>query len=88
MLSDATSGLKCAAGRTRSSTFMKGLPPVVMLMAASVCCLIRDRKRSNASGVWSGRPVSGLRACRWRIAAPASAAANASSTISSGVTGR
>ena len=88
MLSEATSGLNRWAGFTRSSTFMKGLPPVVRFSAASVDCLIRGRKWANPSGVWSGLPVSGSRACRCRIAAPASAAPSAASTISSGVTGR
>ena len=88
MLSEATSGLKVAAGFTRSSTVMNGLPPVVMLITALVCCLMRGRKRAKASGVWSGRPFSGLRAWRCSTAAPASAAANASLTISSGVIGR
>ena len=32
MLSEATSGLKVAAGRTRSSIVMVGAPPVVMLI--------------------------------------------------------
>jgi len=59
-----------------------------MLMAAFVACLMRGRKRAKASGVWSGLPFSGLRACRCRMAAPASAAAIASLAISSGVIGR
>jgi hypothetical protein len=42
----------------------------------------------KTSGSWVGRPSSGSRACRWRIAAPASAAPIAASAISSGVTGR
>ena len=42
----------------------------------------------NRSGLWSGLPVSGSRACRWMIAAPASAAATASAVICSGVIGR
>ncbi len=67
---------------------MNGLPPVVMLIAALVCCLMRERKRPNASGVWSGRPLSGLRACRWITEAPASAAASELAMISSGVIGR
>jgi hypothetical protein len=50
--------------------------------------LMRGRKRPKASGDWSGRPVSGLRACRWTIAAPASAAPIAASAICSGVIGR
>src|SRR3954453_12165700 len=88
MFKDATSGLNSAAGFTRSSTRLYGPPPVVMLMAASVLALIRGRKGRNASGVWSGCPVSGSRACRCRMEAPASAAAIAWSAISSGVIGR
>ena len=57
-------------------------------MTQSVRCLITFRNGWKASGVWSGLPVSGLRACRWTIAAPASAAPMAASAISSGVTGR
>ncbi len=67
---------------------MNGLPPVVMLITALVCCFTRGRKRAKASGVWSGLPVSGSRACRWTIAAPASAAPTASAVIWSGVIGR
>src|SRR5207237_187481 len=62
--------------------------PVVMLMTASVRCLMTGRKRAKASGDWSGWPVIGFRACRWTIAAPASAASTAASAISSGVAGR
>src|SRR5690606_9002994 len=51
-------------------------------------CLMILRKGSKASADWSGWPVSGLRACRWTMAAPASAAPMAASAISSGVTGR
>ncbi len=46
------------------------------------------RNGSKASGLWSGRPSTGLRACRWTIAAPAYAAPSALSAISSAVTGR
>src|SRR4051812_41614960 len=45
------------------------------------------RNGANASGLWSGWPVFGLRACRCTIAAPASAASTAASAISCGVTG-
>src|SRR4051812_34388589 len=88
MLSEATSGLKVAAGSKRSSTVMPGAPPVVRFTTQPERCLMRGRKRAKASGVWSGLPVSGLRACRWTMAAPASAAPTAASAISSGVTGR
>ncbi len=88
MLSEATSGLKVAAGLTRSSAVMVGAPPVVMFTTTLERCLITLRKGAKASGVWSGRPSCGLRACRWTIAAPASAAPIAASAISCAVTGR
>ena len=88
MLSEATSGAKVAAGRTRSSTPMVGAPPVVMLITQSERCLMTWRNGAKASGRWSGRPVSGSRACRWTIAAPASAAPIAASAISCAVIGR
>src|SRR6185312_8251099 len=88
MLSDATSGLKVAAGFTRSSADMVGAPPVVMFTTTGERCLMTLRKGANASGDWSGRPSLGLRACRWTTAAPASAAPNAASAISCAVTGR
>ena len=50
MLRLATSGLKCAAGRTRSSTGMVGAPPVVMLITQLERCLITLRNGANASG--------------------------------------
>ena len=56
MLSEATSGLNVAAGLTRSWTVMYGAPPVVRFTTAFVDCLMRGRKRPNASGVWSGLP--------------------------------
>src|ERR1700674_5783405 len=40
MLSEATSGLKVAAGFTRSSIDMVGAPPVVMLITTLERCLI------------------------------------------------
>ena len=50
MLRLATSGLKVAAGRTRSSIVMVGAPPVVMLMTQLERCLITLRNGANASG--------------------------------------
>src|SRR4026209_2652928 len=88
MLSEATSGLKVAAGRTRSSIDMVGAPPVVMLMTALELCLITFRNGAKASGDWSGRPSLGSRACRCTTAAPASAAPIAASAISCAVIGR
>src|SRR5262245_34962670 len=73
---------------SRSSTAMVGVPPVVMLMTASVDCLMRGRNCMNTAGSPVGRPSCGLRACRCRIAAPASAAPMACSAIWSGVTGK
>src|SRR6185503_19103918 len=88
MLSEATSGLNVAAGRTRSSAVMVGAPPVVMFTTTLERCLITFRNGENASGDWSGRPSCGLRACRWTTEAPASAAPIAASAISCAVTGR
>src|SRR5881392_3701355 len=82
MLRLATSGLKVAAGLTRSSIDMVGAPPVVMLMTAAQRCLITFRNGANASGDWSGRPSFGSRACRCTTAAPIAASA-----ISLAVTG-
>src|SRR5438128_1587194 len=87
MLSEATSGLKVAAGRTRSSIAIVGAPPVVMLMTALELCLITLRNGRKASGDWSGLPSFGSRACRCTTAAPASAAPIAASAISLAVTG-
>src|ERR1035438_8703379 len=67
---------------------MVGAPPVVRLITQFERCFITFRKGANASGLWSGWPVLGLRACRCTIAAPASAASTAASAISCGVTGR
>ena len=50
MLSDATSGLKVAAGRTRSSAVMVGAPPVVMFTTTLERCLITLRNGAKASG--------------------------------------
>ncbi len=47
MLSEATSGLKVAAGRTRSSTVIQGAPPVVMFTMQSERCRITGRKREG-----------------------------------------
>src|SRR6266849_7978299 len=88
MLSEATSGLKVAAGRTRSSIDMVGAPPVVMFTTTFERCLITLRNGANACGDWSGLPSLGSRACRCTIAAPASAAPIAASAISLAVIGR
>src|SRR5205814_7286438 len=88
MLSEATSGLKCAQGFKRSSISIVGAPPVVMLITTLHAALIFFRNGSNASGRWSGRPSFGSRACRCTIAAPALCAPIAASAISSAVMGR
>ena len=49
MLSEATSGLKVAAGRTRSSIVIVMAPPVVMLTTQFERCLITLRNGANAS---------------------------------------
>src|SRR5664279_6432100 len=67
---------------------MVGAPPVVRLITQFERCLMIFRNGAKASGLWSGWPVLGLRACRCTIAAPASAASTAASAISCGVTGR
>src|SRR5712672_1570588 len=88
MLSEHISGESFITPARRSSTAMVGEPPVVMFTTASVACLMRGRNCMNTAGSPVGRPSCGLRACRCRIAAPASAAPIACSAIWSGVTGR
>src|SRR5215211_2615329 len=88
MLSEHISGLARIAAAKRCSSVMPCPPPVVILMTASVRSLISGRKFMNIAGSGVGRPFSGLRACKWRIAAPASAAPIAFPAISSGVIGR
>src|SRR3979411_186236 len=66
---------------------MVGAPPVVRLITQLERCFMTFRNGAKASGLWSGWPVLGLRACRCTIAAPASAASTAASAISCGVTG-
>src|SRR5881227_3033544 len=66
---------------------MVGAPPVVRLITQFERCFMTFRNGAKASGLWSGWPVFGLRACRCTIAAPASAASTAASAISCGVTG-
>src|SRR5882672_7859658 len=88
MFNEATSGLSCSAGCSRSSTVMVGAPPVVRLMTTFDAALILGRKRMNIFGSCVGRPSAGSRACRCTMAAPACAAPIAPSAISSGDTGR
>src|ERR1700712_6005737 len=66
---------------------MVGAPPVGGLITQFERCLMILRNGAKASGLWSGWPVCGLRACRCTMAAPASAASTAASAISCGVTG-
>src|SRR5215831_8451553 len=88
MLSEHISGENFMTPASRSSTVMVGEPPVVMLTTASVACLMRGRNCMNTAGSPVGRPSCGLRACRCRIAAPASAAPIACEAIWSGVIGK
>jgi len=88
MLRLLISGRAASAAASRSSRLIPWPPPVVMFTNASVACLIRGRNCMNRAGSGVGRPSAGSRACRWRMAAPASAAAIACRAISSGVTGR
>ena len=87
MLSEHISGLATSGAASRCSTVMLRPPPVVTLMTASVDCLMRGRNCMNTAGSGVGRPSLGSRACRWRIEAPASAAAIDCAAISSGVKG-
>ena len=75
MLSEAISGLARIAAARRSSMVMPRPPPVDTLITASLDCLMIGRNCMKVSGLGSGLPVSGSRACRWMIDAPASAAA-------------
>src|SRR5919201_1341931 len=88
MLSEHISGDSFITPASRSSTAMVGDPPVVTLITASVDCLMRGRNCMNIAGSPVGRPSLGSRACRCRIAAPASAAPMACSAIWSGGTGK
>ena len=88
MFSEHISGEACSGAASRCSTVIIKPPPVVMLTTASQFCLMRGRNCMNTAGSGVGRPVCGSRACRWRIAAPASAAAIACSAISFGVIGQ
>jgi hypothetical protein len=88
MLSEQTSGFTALAAAIRSSSVIVALPPVEMLMTASVDCLMRGRNCMKCSTAGLGDPSAGLRAWRCRIEAPASAAAIADSAISLGVIGR
>jgi len=88
ILSDATSGENFSEGCILSSIVIVGDPPLVKFSTAFVLALICGKNFWNASGDWSGFPVWGSRAWRWIIAAPASAAPTAASTISSGVIGK
>jgi len=88
MLSEAISGLADVAAARRSSIVMPKPPPVEILTTASVACLITGRNCMKVSGRGSGLPVSGSRACRWMIEAPASAASIEAVAISLGVIGK
>jgi len=87
-LSDAISGDVDTAARRRSSRVIPRPLPVDTFITASQAPAIFAMSSWNSSGRGSGRPVSGSRACRWTIAAPASTASIDAPAISSGVTGR
>src|SRR5689334_8655846 len=82
------SGLSSSTPSSRSCTDMPVPPPVEMLITTSLCCLMPDAYCAKSFGSADGRPSFGSRACRCRIAAPASAAATPCSTTSSTVYGR
>ncbi len=88
MLREHISGLACSGAASRSSSDMPRPPPVVMLITASVDCLITGRNCMKTAGSGVGRPSFGSRACRWMMEAPASAAAMDCSAICCGVIGR
>src|SRR4051812_9182255 len=88
MLSVHSSGLAASTPASRCSTLMPVPPPLERLTTTSLASLMRVTYSTKRSGSGVGRPSRGSRACRWTTAAPASAAASESSTISSGVTGR
>src|SRR3982751_3851722 len=87
MLSEHISGDSSVAAAMRSSSVISTLPPVVILMTASQACLMRGANIRKSAGSGEGRPSFGSRACRCRIAAPASAASIACVAIWSGVNG-
>ena len=60
-----------------ASNVITALPPVVMFTTASHPALIAGKIPAQCAGSAEGRPVSGWRACRCRIVAPASAALEA-----------
>src|SRR5687768_9232479 len=88
MLSEQSSGRAALAPSSRASRLIVALPPVEMLITASQLCLMRGRNAMKSAARGLGLPSAGLRAWRWRIAAPASAAPIAASAIWSAVTGR
>src|SRR3982074_1236226 len=67
---------------------MGGAPPVVRLITQFERCFMIFRNGAKASGLWSGWPVFGLRACRCTIAAPASAPSTAAAALSCGAVRR
>src|SRR5450631_3128962 len=87
ILSDVISGSARTAAAMRSSMLMPSAPPVEMFTIALVLCLMRGKNCMNTFGSGVGAPVCGLRAWRWIIAAPASAASIDCLAISSGVIG-
>ncbi len=88
IFSEAISGLAVVAAARRSSMVMPNPPPVEMFTTALVDCLMTGRNCMKVSGRGSGLPVSGSRACKWIMEAPASAAPMAAVAISCGVIGK
>ena len=76
MLSDATSGLSCSAGCSRSSIVIVAAPPVVKLSTTFERRLISGANSRKYFGSCVGLPSTGSRACRCTIAAPASRGAD------------
>src|SRR5436305_1186370 len=64
---------------------MVGAPPVVRLITQLERCFMTFRNGAKASGLWSGCPVFGLRACRCTVGAPASVGSTAASAFSCGL---
>ena len=73
--------------RARSSIVIPTPPPLVGWTIASQRSAIPARTSRNSPRSAIGLPVAGSRTWTWTIAAPASRAPTAESTISSGVTG-
>src|SRR6478672_13037017 len=87
MLSEQSSGRAAFAPSRRASSDIVALPPVEMLMTASVAALICGRNSMKCLAAGLGLPSFESRACRCRMEAPACAASMAAVAICSDVTG-